>query len=79
MKPQNVTCPECSGPMVSRMNRAKQSRFWGCANYPTCKGTRNTDGDEPRRARDDEDDGREAQDNTPSLVWKDNDRRRHEQ
>lgn len=44
MKPQNVTCPECGGRMVSRLNREKQQRFWGCADYPTCKGTRDTDG-----------------------------------
>ena len=38
--------------MVSRLNRAKQQRFWGCAKYPKCKGTRDTDGQsaEERRA-----------------------------
>jgi ssDNA-binding Zn-finger/Zn-ribbon topoisomerase 1 len=44
MKPENVKCPECDGPMVSRLNREKNQRFWGCKAYPDCKGTRDTDG-----------------------------------
>lgn len=47
MKPQNVTCPECGGPMLSRANRSSGQRFWGCNDYPQCRGTRNTDGDAP--------------------------------
>lgn len=42
---ENVACPLCGGQMVSRLNVAKQQRFWGCKDYPTCKGTRNTDGE----------------------------------
>ena len=72
MKPENVTCPDCGGPMVSRQNKRDQSRFWGCAGYPKCRGTRNVDGETKRRASDD-DDCREAQDNTPSRVWADRD------
>jgi ssDNA-binding Zn-finger/Zn-ribbon topoisomerase 1 len=45
MKPENVTCPECGGRMVSRLNSQQNSRFWGCADYPRCKGTRNADGE----------------------------------
>lgn len=45
MKPQNVTCPKCDGPMVSRVNSQSGQRFWGCKAYPDCKGTRNTDGE----------------------------------
>lgn len=37
------SCPQCSGSMVPRIakrgNQAGQ-RFWGCAAYPTCRGTR---------------------------------------
>lgn len=43
-KPENVICPECRGPMVSRLNRQTQQRFWGCKAFPDCKGTRDTDG-----------------------------------
>lgn len=43
-KPENVKCPDCGGPMVSKLNQAKQQRFWGCATFPKCKGTRDTDG-----------------------------------
>ena len=46
MKPENVTCPECGEPMVSRANKTSGQRVWGGSNYPTCKGTRNTDGDD---------------------------------
>ena len=29
---------------LETLNRAKQRRFWGCVAYPTCTGTRDTDG-----------------------------------
>lgn len=35
-------CPRCSGGMVQREVRKgprSGSMFWGCANYPSCKGT----------------------------------------
>ena len=39
----NVSCPVCSSAMIKRKKRngadAGQS-FWGCSNYPSCKGTR---------------------------------------
>lgn len=44
MKPENVTCPKCDGPMLSKVNRSTGQRFWGCAAYPKCNGTRDTDG-----------------------------------
>ena len=62
MKPESVKCPQCDGPMVSRVSGKNGQRFWGCADYPTCKGTRNTDGEswqearERRRAENGEDD-----------------------
>ncbi len=46
-----VDCPECGGKMVSRKRKSDGQRFWGCADYPRCKGTRNTDG-EARRVLD---------------------------
>lgn len=50
--PQNVKCPKCGGPMVSRLTRLRpkvlggsvQRRFWSCRKYPDCDGTRDTDG-----------------------------------
>lgn len=41
--PKNAPkCPECSTPMVKRKGKPKDgkkaSSFWGCSNYPTCKG-----------------------------------------
>lgn len=34
------SCPRCQGSMVERQNRATQSKFWGCSDYPKCRGTR---------------------------------------
>jgi len=50
-KPENLTCPECGGEMVSRLNREKNQRFWGCKTFPTCRGTRDTDGRAPAERR----------------------------
>ncbi len=36
-------CPECDSPLSIRLGR--NGRFIGCTNYPTCKYTRNLDGD----------------------------------
>lgn len=67
MKPENVTCPDCDGPMVPRTSA--HGKFWGCAKFPKCRGTRNSDGDAPRRHD-------EADDALPSDRWRDRDRRR---
>ncbi len=42
---EDVKCPDCDGPMVSRANKTTGQRFWGCKDYPKCHGTRNTDGE----------------------------------
>ena len=42
MKPENVKCPDCEGPMVSRTG--KFGVFWGCKAFPNCKGTRDSMG-----------------------------------
>jgi ssDNA-binding Zn-finger/Zn-ribbon topoisomerase 1 len=73
MKPENVTCPLCEGPMTSRANKSTGQRFWGCNAFPKCRGTRNTDGDAPR-SRDDEESEREH--DLPSNRARSNDRRR---
>lgn len=39
---ENVKCPECDGPMVSRSG--KYGIFWGCKSYPKCSGTRDSMG-----------------------------------
>lgn len=41
---EKTLCPICRGNMVSRANKATGQRFWGCAKYPRCTGTRDTDG-----------------------------------
>ena len=47
-------CPLCGSKMVSRQTRSTGQRFWGCSQYPKCKGTRDTDG----RLADERDDDR---------------------
>jgi len=41
-KPQNVKCPDCDGPMVSR--KSTHGVFWGCRSFPACRGTRDSMG-----------------------------------
>ncbi len=36
------TCPECNKPMASR--NGKYGQFWGCSQYPSCRGIRNIKG-----------------------------------
>ncbi len=35
------TCPKCQSPMTLRQPRDRDTWFWGCPQYPTCKCTRN--------------------------------------
>ena len=55
---EETLCPDCGGKMVSRKNVSTGQRFWGCKDYPKCRGTRNTDGeakhDEMRSGADDD-------------------------
>lgn len=66
MKPKNPTCPDCGGPMESRINRQNQRRFWGCKNYPNCKGTRDTDG----LSRSERNHDREDTEDRPAPRWR---------
>jgi len=36
-------CPTCNSPMARRKNRSTKSEFFGCVQYPVCKGTRKID------------------------------------
>lgn len=35
-----TTCPKCGGAMVERSNPKTGDKFWGCARFPKCRGTR---------------------------------------
>jgi restriction system protein len=40
---QSIACPECGSAMVKRSAKRGSNAgnmFWGCTNYPRCKGTR---------------------------------------
>jgi len=41
---QNLKCSNCGGPMVSRKSSVDGSRFWGCRQFPKCRGTRDSMG-----------------------------------
>jgi DNA topoisomerase-1 len=44
-------CPRCGGAMVLRQafrGRGRGNSFWGCANYPTCRGIVSLDGKESK-------------------------------
>lgn len=72
---KETTCPLCNGPMVRRTARADGRKFWGCARFPECRGTRNTDGEATGRTKDD---GQGEATGAPSERWRLNDRRRWE-
>ncbi len=72
---EETLCPLCRGKMTSRENRSTGQRFWGCNNYPTCKGTRNTDG-EARSPGNRFEESYEDRHTLPSDRRRDNDRRR---
>jgi hypothetical protein len=38
----SYNCPLCSA--VMRKRNGYKGEFWGCTNYPDCRGTRNEDG-----------------------------------
>ena len=38
--PQDLACPVCHGSMVKRHARELGKMFYGCLDYPKCKGTR---------------------------------------
>lgn len=52
-KPENTLCPLCNARMVPRKSKSSNNRvFWGCSNFPNCKGTRNTDGEARQEYKD---------------------------
>lgn len=34
-------CPDCGAKMVLRVRRSDGKRFWGCSDFPDCRGSRN--------------------------------------
>lgn len=36
---QELECPNCGSFMILRVNKTTQQKFWGCSNFPKCKGT----------------------------------------
>lgn len=36
------SCPRCKSKMIIRTRRSDGGRFWGCSQYPDCKGTLET-------------------------------------
>lgn len=72
MKPENVKCPDCDGPMVSRTSES--GVFWGCKAYPRCKGTRDNMGRSKAERTGQREDWRDE--DLPSTRMGNRDRRR---
>lgn len=45
-------CPTCSAAMARRTNRQTGAAFWGCTNFPCCRGTASTRAAKPTSAAD---------------------------
>ena len=73
---EETTCPKCGGPMQPRANGTTGQWFWGCKQYPKCKGTRNTDGDAPRPGYAGDVVGNDEESHLPSDRQRTNDDRR---
>ena len=44
-------CPDCEGPMKLRINRQDPtSKFFGCTDFPSCRGVRGINGEDTRRS-----------------------------
>ena len=41
-KPEGLKCPDCGSEMIER--KSQYGMFWGCRQYPKCKGTRDSEG-----------------------------------
>ena len=55
MSLEETRCPNCGGKMVAR--KSLHGVFWGCANYPHCRGTRDSQGrSKAERERKEDDD-----------------------
>jgi ssDNA-binding Zn-finger/Zn-ribbon topoisomerase 1 len=74
MKPENVTCPLCDGPMTPRTSA--HGKFWGCEGYPKCRGTRNAEGEASTPRQSDAADQGGSDDDSPSQRWGYRDRSR---
>lgn len=48
-------CPECDNIMVLRYRRSDNHPFWGCSDFPNCRGTRNIMPDGTPEEDDDDD------------------------
>ena len=61
---EETLCPECGLKMVAR--NGKFGKFWGCVDYPACKGTRDNMG----RSKQDREKWKEEQENKEPLPPK---------
>jgi hypothetical protein len=57
---EDVKCPDCDGPMVSR--KSQYGVFWGCKKYPKCKGTRDSMGRTKEEAKLERDRDKQSED-----------------
>lgn len=41
---EDLKCPVCASPMKQRVNRETGEEFYGCTQFPKCRGTRDSEG-----------------------------------
>ena len=69
------SCPICSSKMVLRTARRGSNagnQFWGCSQYPRCKGITNIDSDEQKQAESVDNANTQPDNQKRKVVWYDN-------
>ena len=69
------SCPICSSKMVLRTARRGSNagnQFWGCSQYPRCKGITNIDGAEQKQTESSENTVTQPDNQKRKVVWYDN-------
>lgn len=63
-------CPDCGAKMVLRARRSDGKRFWGCFNFPECRGSRNIlENGEPDMPETDQEFSREELERLGGQDW----------
>jgi len=74
MSIENLKCPDCKGSMIPRTNHREGTKFWGCKDFPKCKGTRDSMGlskeDRDKEFKGEKEDGDTDESKLPSDRYK---------
>ncbi len=81
---EETLCPDCGKKMISR--KSQYGTFWGCSDYPNCKGTRDSNGlskaernaEREKRIAESDATDEDMQSNSPTILQNDKFRFRKE-